>query len=49
MCNFSDASDLPESYLKAMNEMIKRNCDDTTVVFLNLPIPPVDVRYLQNY
>lgn len=31
---------LPISFVKSVNEMIKRNSNDTAVCFLNMPVPP---------
>ncbi|KAH7696119.1 Amino acid permease family protein, partial [Aphelenchoides avenae] len=36
----SNIAQLPTSFLKAVNEMIRRNSADTAVCFLNLPQPP---------
>uniref|UniRef100_A0A914XSC4 SLC12A transporter C-terminal domain-containing protein n=1 Tax=Plectus sambesii TaxID=2011161 RepID=A0A914XSC4_9BILA len=44
-----DAADLPEAYLKAMNEMIKKNSLETAIVFINMPIPPAEPEKYERY
>ncbi|CAB3404633.1 unnamed protein product [Caenorhabditis bovis] len=44
--------DLPESYVTAFNDMIKRYSEEAAITLLNLPLPPEDVendgeRYLE--
>ncbi|OZC11248.1 amino acid permease [Onchocerca flexuosa] len=44
-----ESVDLPLPYLTAMNDLIKRNSGDAAVCLLNLPTPPKDVSYSEQY
>lgn len=41
----ADAASLPSAYITALNEMIERHSNRTSVVFLNMPTPPKEVTY----
>lgn len=44
-----NCTNLPQSYLRALNDMIKKHSDNSGVVFLNIPAPPTDARLYDKY